>query len=162
LVTYVAEHYGWTKGFYLSSGGMLFGLIVFLIGNPHYNNDADGFQRHNLAKSSLGIPNLIWIILGTIILGVTMVYLFRHSGQTKLVITYLSIAIIVGILLLAFSCQDKKERNSIFAILIVIVSAICYQSFGKQMYNSLTLFVDRDFITVLFGIKVASSFFALV
>lgn len=159
---FVAEKYGWTKGFYLSSAGMLLGLIVFQIGYPYYNNEADGYKRENLFKRFLGLPSLAWITLGTIALGGVMVYLFDHSGQTKLVITYISLAIIAGIFVLGLLCKDPKERNSVFAILIIIVAAIFFQSFFKQMYNSLTLFVDQDFDKALFGVPLSASFFSLV
>lgn len=162
LMGEVAIRYGWTKGFYLSSGGMLLGLIAFRLGYKHYNNEADGFQRENLFKRLLGIPNLAWIIAGTIGVGSLMIYLFYHSQQTKITITFLSMVIIAGIFLLGLFCKEKKERNSIFAILIIIVAAICFQSFFKQMYNSVTLFVDCDFNRVLFGVPLAASFFGLV
>jgi proton-dependent oligopeptide transporter, POT family len=162
LVTYVAKQYGWTKGFYLSSAGMLLGLIVFWVGYPHYNNDADGYDRANLFKRPLFFSNLSWLVAGTVVTGVVMVYLFRHSSYTKLVVTYLSLAIIVGIFFLGLLCKDKKERNAVFAIIVIVVAAICYQSFGKQMYNSMPLFVERDFELTLLGFEVSPAFFALV
>lgn len=162
LVAYVGEKYGWTKGFYLSSAGMLFGLVVFQLGYKHYNNEADGFRRENLFRSPLGVPNLALIVLGTIALGAAMVFLFRHPDLTKQVITTLSLGILIGIFVLALSCTDQKERNSIFAILIIIVTAICFQSFFKQLYNSVPLFVDYDLNTKMLGYVVPSSSFALV
>ncbi|MEI6286834.1 MAG: peptide MFS transporter [Bacillota bacterium] len=162
IVTYVAEKYGWTLGFYLAAVGMLVGLIIFQFGYKYYNNAVDGFERKNLFKRPLVLTNLTWTIIGTIAVFVAMVYLFQHSAQTKVVITYLSMIIVAGISVLALTCKDKKERNSIFAILIIILAAICFQALFKQMNNSLTLFVDRDFNKELFGIHMASSFFALV
>ena len=163
LVAFVASKYGWTRGFYLSSAGMLLGLVVFQIGFPHYNNEADNFRRENLFKCPLGLPNVLWMVLGTVAVGAVMYYLFRHSEHTKTVVTWLSMAIIVGILVLGFLCKDKKERDSIFAILIIIVAAICFQSFLKQLYNSIPLFVDRDFDTRLLpNWEVPAASFALV
>ncbi|MBF0500856.1 MAG: peptide MFS transporter [Candidatus Riflebacteria bacterium] len=115
-----------------------------------------------LFRRVVGFSNIVWLILGTLCLGALVVHMFSNPGQTKLFITYISIAIIVGIFLLAFFSKDKKERDSIFAILIIILAAICFQSFFKQMYNSLTLFVDRDFNKVLFGVPLDASFFSLV
>lgn len=162
IVTYIAETWGWTQGFYLSSVGMLLGLVVFQMGYKHYNNAADGFNRRNLFKRPLVLTNLTWTVIGTGAVFAAMVYLFQNSGQTKVAITYLSMAIVAGIAVLALMCKDKKERNSVFAILIIIVAAICFQALFKQMNNSLTLFVDRDFDKNLFGVQMASSFFALV
>lgn len=158
----VAKRYGWTKGFYLSSAGMLLGLITFQFGYPYYNNAADNFRRENLFKRAAGIPNVLWILAGTVVLGAVMFYLFGHSGATKQWITWLSLAIIAGLLVLAFTCKERTDRNSILAILIIIVAAICFQSFFKQIYNSVQLFVDRDFDTALFGKKFEPSFYALV
>ena len=161
-MAWVAKTYGWHNCFYLSSAGMLLGLVVFQFGYPHYRNEADGFQRENLFKRPLGLPNIAWLIAGTLGLGAVMVHLFQNPGQTRLVITYLSFGIVVGIFLLGYLCKDRKERHSIFAILIIILAAICFQSFFKQLYNSLTLFADRDFNRVLFGIPLEASFFSLV
>lgn len=160
LVALVGERYGWTKGFYLSSIGMLFGLLAFRLGYPYYNNEADGYRPERLWRGKLG-PNVIWIVLGTVLAGFIMTYLFRNSGQTKLVISYVSIAIVAGIFVLGLLCKEKRERNAIFAILVIIIAATCYQSFGKQMYNSMPLFVERAFVTKLFGYAVPAASFPL-
>lgn len=162
LMAWVAKTYGWQNCFYLSSGGMALGLVAFQAGYATYNNAADGFKAENLYRRPLGIPNLVWLVAGTLALGVVMVYLFHHPGHTKLVITYLSMAIVAGIFILGLTCKDTKERDSIFAILIIVVAAVCFQSFFKQLFNSLTLFVDRDFDKLLFGHPFEASFFALV
>lgn len=164
LIGEVARRYGWTKGFYLSTGGMLFGLVVFQLGYRRYNNEADGFRREKLLSRSFGLPNLLWIALGAVGLCVLMVYLFQHPEVTKKAITYLSVAILAGLLVLGMRCEDQRERRSIYAILIIVVAAICFQTFFKQMYNSLPLFVERDFDRSLFGtgVPLTASFFALV
>lgn len=157
-----AATYGWLSGFYLSSFGMFLGLIAFQLGYPYYNNDVDGFKSENLYKCPFLLPNVLWLFIGTFVLGSVMVYLFGNPGQTKVIMTYLSIAIIIGIFGLAFSCPDRKERDSILAILIIVLAAICFQSFFKQMFNSLILFIDRDFNKELFGVAIGASSFALV
>lgn len=162
LMAWAARLYGWHNCFYLSSAGMALGLIAFQIGYPHYNNAADGFRRETLVARRSGLPNAAWLALGTITLGLVMVYLFRNPGQTKTVITFLSMGIIAGILVLALRSKEKAERDSILAILIIIVAAICFQSFFKQLYNSMTLFVDRDFDKQLFGVHLEAAFFSLV
>ena len=151
FVAWVADAYGWTKGFYLSSAGMAFGLVVFWLGTPHYNNTNDGYRPGKLWSTRLGVPVVIWITAGTVALGALMIYFFHHSDHTKMAITYLSIAIIAGLTVLAVLCTDRKERDSIFAIIIIIVAAVCFQSYFKQMYNSLQLFVDRDIDRAMFA-----------
>jgi POT family proton-dependent oligopeptide transporter len=91
-----------------------------------------------------------------------MSYLFGHPGQTKTVVTFLSMGIIAGILLLALRSPERAERNAILAILVIIVAAICFQSFFKQLYNALPLFVDRASDKTLFGVQLEAAFFALV
>jgi proton-dependent oligopeptide transporter, POT family len=162
LIGEVARRNGWTKGFYLSTGGMLVGLVVFQLGYRRYNQEADGFRRERLFARSLGLPNVVWIAVGTSGLGALMVYLFEHPEVTKKAITYLSVVILAGLFLLGRRCEDKGERRSIYAILIVVLAAICFQTFFKQMYNSMPLFVERDFDRVLLGVPLTASFFALV
>lgn len=162
LVGEVARRYGWNKGFYLSTGGMFLGLVVFQLGYRRYNGEADGFPRERLFARPLGLPNVVWIAMGTAGLGALMVYLFQHPEATKKAVTYLSVAILVGLFVLGTRCEDKRERRSIHAILIIVLAAICFQTFFKQLYNSLPLFVERDFDRVLFGVPLTASFFALV
>lgn len=162
LMAWVARLYGWHNCFYLSSAGMALGLIAFQRGYPHYNNAADGFARDKLLARRGGVPNVAWLALGTLALGAVMFYLFRNPGQTKVVITWLSLGIVAGIVGLALRCKERAERNAILAILIIILAAICFQSFFKQLYNSLPLFVDRDVDKALFGVHLEASFFALV
>ena len=162
LIGEVARRYGWTKGFYLSTGGMLLGLVVFQLGFRHYNADADGFRREKLFSRSIGVPNVVWIAAGTVGLGALMVFLFQHPEGTKKAISYLSIVILAGLLLLGARSKDERERRSIYAILVIVLAAICFQALFKQMYNSLPLFVERDFDRVLFGVPLTASFFSLV
>ena len=162
LMAWVARLYGWHNCFYLSSAGMALGLVAFQLGYPHYNKEADGFSREKLLASAYGLPNLAWLALGTVALGLVMFYLFRNPGQTRIVITYLSLGIVAGIVGLALTRRERGERDSILAILVIIVVAICFQSFFKQLYNSLPLFVDRDIDKTLFGVRLEASFFALV
>jgi POT family proton-dependent oligopeptide transporter len=162
LMAWVAREWGWHNCFYLSSAGMALGLIAFQTGYRHYNNAADGFSREALLRRRAALPNVAWLALGTAVLGAVMVHLFRHPGQTKLVITWLSLGIILGILGLALTRRERAERNAILAILIIIVAAICFQAFFKQLYNALPLFVDRDIEKQLFGVPLEASFFALV
>jgi len=162
VMAWVAHEYGWHSCFYLSSAGMLLGLAAFQVGYPHYNNDADGFSRERLLARTGGVPNAVWLALGTVALGAVMVYLFRNSAITRTAISWLSLAIVAGIFALAVTRTERAERDSILAILIIIVVAICFESFFKQMYNSLTLFVDRDIDKTLFGVHLEASFFALV
>lgn len=162
MIGWVASKYGWQNCFYLSSAGMFLGLIAFQFGYPYYNNEVDGFKSENLFRRPLLLPNVVWLAIGTIGLAGAMVYLFQNPGQTKTVITYLSFVIVIGIFLLGLSCKEPKDRDSIFAILIIIVTAVFFQSFYKQMFNSLTLFVDRDFNKVLLGVPLEASFFSLV
>jgi proton-dependent oligopeptide transporter, POT family len=162
LMAWAARLWGWHNCFYLSSAGMALGLIIFQLGYPHYNNAADGFSRERLVARRLGVPSVAWLFLGTILLGLAMFYLFQNPGQTKVVVTFLSMGIVAGILVLAMRCQEPAERKAILAILIIIVVAICFQSFFKQLYNALPLFVDRDIDKTLFGVHLEASFFALV
>jgi len=162
VMAWVARAYGWHNCFYLSSAGMFIGLVIFQLGYPHYDREADGFGRDKLLAPSLGLPNVVWLSVGTLLLGGVMFYLFRNPGQTKIVITYLSLGIVAGIVALALTRKERRERDSILAILIIIVAAICFQSFFKQLYNSLPLFVDRDIDKALFGVRLEASFFALV
>ncbi len=162
LMAWAARLWGWHNCFYLSSAGMALGLIAFQLGYPHYNNQADGFSREKLVARSWVLPNVAWLAVGTLALGAVMFYLFRNPGQTKIAITWLSLGIVAGIVALALRCKDRAERNAILAILIIILAAICFQSFFKQLYNSLPLFVDRDIDKTLFGVHLEASFFALV
>lgn len=162
LMAWAARLWGWHNCFYLSSGGMALGLVAFQLGYPHYDRGSDGFRRERLLARPFGLPNVAWLAVGTAALGLVMFHLFGHPGQTKVVVTYLSLAIIAGIAGLALTRKERAERNAIFAILVIIVVAICFQSFFKQLYNSLPLFVDRDIDKTLFGVHLEASFFALV
>jgi len=161
-MAWVAHTWGWHSCFYLSSAGMLLGLFAFQAGYRHYNNEADGFSREQLLARVWGVPSAAWLALGTVALGAVMMFLFRNPGITRTAISWLSLGIVAAILALALTRRERSERNAILAILIIILAAICFESFFKQMYNSLTLFVDRDIDKTLFGVPLAASFFALV
>jgi len=156
----VARRYGWTKGFYLSTLGMLLGLVVFQLGHRHYAED--GFRRERLLARFVGVPNVVWMAAGTVALGAAMLFLFQHPATTKRVISYLSLLVLGGLFTLGLRTKDERERRSIFAILVIVLAAICFQTFFKQLFNSLPLFVERDVNRELFGVPLSASFFSLV
>lgn len=164
IISYVAEMINWHYAFVLIAIGMGFGLAIFITGYKKdvYSDTSNIINHANLKKKILLLNGTIWLIIGTI-LCITLIFVLLSSpGNTKIVITMISIGMLAYIAFLAFSCDTRAERNQVLSILIFIITAVFFWSLYKQMFNSMALFIDKDINRTFMGNTIPTGMFVLV
>lgn len=163
-ISYIGEMVNWHYGFMLAALGMGLGLVIFIYGykKGYYSEKSNIVNQQNLKRKFLMFNGAALLILGTIAITYIVFYLLSAPGNTKIVITFVSMAMLVYIALLAFKCQDKTERNQVFSILIFIITAVFFWSLYKQSFNSLAFFIDKDTDRMFMGHLLPTSLFVLV
>ena len=128
IISYVAEMINWHYGFILIAIGMGIGLSIFIIGYKKgvYSEKSNLVNYTNLKKKFLLFTGAIWLIIGTIGCITIIFSLLSSPGNTKIVITMISIVMLAYIAFLAFRCDNKQERNQVLSILIFIITAIFF------------------------------------
>lgn len=164
IISYVAEMINWHYAFVLIAIGMGFGLAIFITGYKKgvYSETSNIVNQANLKRKILLFNGAIWLIIGTIFC-ITLIFILLSSpGNTKIVITAISIGMLLYIALLAFRCDTKEERNQVLSILIFIITAVFFWSLYKQMFNSMALFIDKDIDRSFMGKVIPTGMFVLV
>lgn len=163
-IAYVAEQINWHYGFALAAIGMFLGLIIFWTGfkKGYFSEQSNVVKKDNLFAKYGPFNALSLLILGVFALTYILYYLLSSPGQTKIVITFISIALLGGLAVLAFCSKNKQERNQLLSILVFIITAIFFWSLYKQSFNSLAFFIDKDINRVFMGYEIPASMFVLV
>lgn len=164
IIAYVAEQISWHYGFALAAFGMLIGLATFWVGfkRGYFAEQSNIVKKENLFAKYGYFNGLTLLIIGAFLLTFTMYYLLSSPGQTKIVITFISIAMLAWLAILAIRSKDVQERNQLWTILIFIITAVSFWSLYKQSFNSLAFFIDKDTDRMFMGHEIPTSMFVLV
>ncbi|HBD13238.1 MAG TPA: MFS transporter [Porticoccaceae bacterium] len=160
LCGWLGQTYGWAYGFGLAGIGMLFGLLVFLRGQPHLQGKAE-------PPVSAGLD----VKLGGVLTRETCIYLGGLAGILVIwqLIQYQQV---VGNFLLGFGglmltvvvaysfikC-DRVERHRMFVAATLILFSVLFWALFEQAGSSLNLFADRSVDRVIMGYEVPASMF---
>ena len=143
ICVWLGEEYGWSYGFGAAGIGMLLGLITFIYGKKYLNGKGESNVPEILEKTFLGIKTE-WFIY---ILSLLSVFVFWQMVQSHEVVS--SSLMVAGalsavyILYYSITQVDKKAREQLFALTILIVFTIIFWALFEQAYTSLNLFADR-------------------
>lgn len=143
ICVWLGEEYGWSYGFGAAGVGMLLGLVTFVYGKKYLNGKGESTVPELLEKTFFGIK-IEWLIY---IISLLSVFVFWQMVQSHEVVS--SSLMVAGVLsavyILYYSITqvDKKAREQLFALTILIVFTIIFWALFEQAYTSLNLFADR-------------------
>ena len=143
ICVWLGEEYGWSYGFGAAGVGMFFGLVTFVYGKKYLNGKGESTAPELLKKTFFGIK-IEWLIY---IISLLSVFVFWQMVQSHEVVS--SSLMVAGVLsavyILYYSITqvDKKAREQLFALTILIVFTIIFWALFEQAYTSLNLFADR-------------------
>ena len=143
ICVWLGEHYGWSYGFGAAGVGMFFGLVTFVYGKKYLNGKGESTVPELLEKTFFGIK-IEWLIY---IISLLSVFVFWQMVQSHEVVS--SSLMVAGVLsavyIIYYSITqvDKKAREQLFALTILIVFTIIFWALFEQAYTSLNLFADR-------------------
>ncbi len=143
ICVWLGEEYGWSYGFGSAGVGMLLGLVIFVYGKNYLNGKGESTNPELLDKKIIGVKTE-WIIY---IVSLLSVFVFWQMVQSHEIVS--SSLMVAGALSAAYiiyysvSKVDKKAREQLFALTILIVFTIIFWALFEQAYTSLNLFADR-------------------
>ena len=143
ICVWLGEQYGWSYGFGAAGVGMLLGLVTFVYGKKYLNGKGESTVPELLEKTFFGIK-IEWLIY---IISLLSVFVFWQMVQSHEVVS--SSLMVAGVLsavyIIYYSITqvDKKAREQLFALTILIVFTIIFWALFEQAYTSLNLFADR-------------------
>ena len=135
LVGYLGETIGWAYGFGLAGIGMIFGLVIFVVGRPALRGRGEAPAPLATARE--------WALYGVGLLAVALAWLliqYQSVIQTLLVVS--GVAMLLYTLYEAFKLP-KEPRERMFAILFLIALQPVFWGLFEQAGGSLNLYTDR-------------------
>lgn len=159
ICVWLGETYGWSYGFGAAGVGMFFGLLTFISGRKLLMGKGEPKVPELLEKKFFGLKNE-WLIY---IISVSSALIFWQMVQRHEVVSYsLMIAGAVSfvyIIYYSITQLDKKAREQLIALTILIVFTVIFWALFEQAYTSLNLFADRILDRTVFGYTISAGQF---
>ncbi len=158
IVGYVGEKYGWNYGFALAGICMLFGLLVFLKGQPLLEGRADPPNPEELKnKTPIGLNIEHTIYLGGLVL-VGLCFLLLQKQEligNMLLICGAIMLVIIGV----YSVREctAEERHRLWVAMFLITMQPIFWALFEQQAGSLTLLADQQFDLHFLGMDIYAS-----
>jgi len=143
LTPWIKERYGWHAAFAVCCGGMVFGLLNFLLlrsALKHVGAPADDLPVRRRALAA---------VLGGAVLVLAFVEFVLQHKAVAVACVYTAGFAILCIFGYLIPRSSREERGGLVTALILLVESLLFFIFYQQMSTSLTLFalrnVDWDF-----------------
>jgi POT family proton-dependent oligopeptide transporter len=148
FVPVLADHFGWSVGFWASSAGLLITLINFLM-TYSWMKHIDSPVGHAPLKMLRFIP----VIVGTVILAGASSLLLQHLSIAHWLLLVIGIVVLGAFFRLIILHHGRVRRNLIVA-LVLMLEAILFFVLYMQMPTSLTLYAVHNVHPVLLGVHI--------
>lgn len=159
ICVWLGETYGWSYGFGAAGVGMFFGLLTFISGRKLLMGKGESKVPELLEKKYFGLKNE-WLIY---IISVSSALIFWQMVQRHEVVSYslmiAGAASFVYIIYYSITQLDKKAREQLIALTILIVFTVIFWALFEQAYTSLNLFADRILDRTIFGYTISAGQF---
>lgn len=160
LCGWLGQTYGWPYGFGLAGIGMLFGLVVFLRGQPLLEGHAEPPDAGLLKETVFaGLSRELIIYLGSIA-GVFVIWqLIQHQELVGNMLTGFGGVMLFIIVWYSFMKCSREERDRMLTASVLITYSVLFWALFEQTGSSLNIFTDRSVDRMLFGWEVPASMF---
>ena len=161
LCGYLGEQVGWAYGFGAAGIGMLFGLMIFLLGQKYLEGLAEPPSKKYLEKvpGMKGITYEYWAYMSGILMVVATWFLVQNSQLVGQLLGGFGVVFIGAWLLYALFRCDPEERDRLIVVGILILFSLIFWALFEQAGSSLNILTDRGVDRVIFGWEVPASMF---
>ncbi len=155
----VGELYGWHWGFTLAGIGMVFGLVVFVLGQKHLEGKADLKVSPDQEKTISFARKMVYL---GIIFAVILVWFLVQSYIYGTLLTVIGVLVLAYIIYYTLTHFDSVDRQRVTVALILTFFSMVFWSFFEQAGSSINLFTDRNVDRTVFGFTIPTSSFQAV
>jgi len=158
VTAFAAQRYGWHVGFILAGFGLLFGLLIFLMGKKHFVNET--LSQDIQKKTIYNIANVSIIVIASIISVILIAIILAHLWvKWVLIITGVIVLWFIYKLMLKVSLEIKKN---IVLILFLMLIGVIFWAFDQQGGSSINLFISRNINRTIGHITIPAAAFQSV
>ena len=134
----IAIWVGWHVAFAVCAGGLVIGIVNFLIMRRHLAHVGSGpdFEPFSAKKTLL--------VLAGALAGIALVVMIVQNMTIARAVVWLAFAALIGIFTLLIWKSNARERKGLWAVIILTAETMLFFIFYQQMMTSLTLFALRN------------------
>jgi len=158
LCGYLGETYGWAYGFGAAGIGMLFGLVIFLFGQPYLQGLA-GPPSNLYKEKNFGISNENWAYISGILMILVSWFLVQNQQLVGSLLGGFGAICIGGWLFYTLLKCPPIERDRLIVVGILILFSLMFWALFEQAGSSLNILTDRGVDRSLLGWTVPASMF---
>ena len=158
LCGYLGETYGWAYGFGAAGIGMLFGLVIFLFGQPYLQGLA-GPPSNLYKEKNFGISNENWAYISGILMVLVSWFLVQNQQIVGSLLGGFGAICIGGWLFYTLLKCPPIERDRLIVVGILILFSLMFWALFEQAGSSLNILTDRGVDRSLLGWTVPASMF---
>jgi POT family proton-dependent oligopeptide transporter len=154
----LGETYGWRYGFGAAGLGMVLGLVTFLIFQRFLYGQADPPVPERLRTRVWGGLTLEqFIYLGASLAVLVVWQLIQRTWTVHSAMHLTSFAFAVWFIWFLRVRCDRKQRQQMLALAVIILACLVFFSLYEQTYGSWVAFTDRMMSKQLLGFEMTAS-----
>lgn len=159
LCGWLGEVYGWAYGFGAAGIGMLFGLALFLWGQPLLEGHGEAPDVARLKRPLGPVSTEVAIYLAAVA-GVGVVWqLVQFTALVGSVLNAVSIFVLLGLGWYLYARCNTVQRGRMFVLIVLTLSTVVFWALFEQAAGSMTLYADRATDRSLFGMTLTAAQF---
>lgn len=159
ICVWLGETYGWSYGFGAAGVGMFVGLITFISGKRLLMGKGESNNPTFLVKTTFGIKNEWLIYLVSIFSTVLFWQMVQNHEAVSIALQVAGAVSFLFIVYYAANHLDRKAREQLMALTILILFTIVFWALFEQAYTSMNLFADRILDRHIFGFELSAGQF---
>jgi len=149
----IGEKFGFQWGFGLAGVGMLLGVAIFLLGQNKLEGHGEAPDAEVLKKWEIPVYVLSLLAIPVLFAIITYGQDIKFLGQDLLFYILIGLLLFVCFNLLREGFKgDKKQRDRIIVLMILMTFNVVFWACFEQAGSSLTLFADRNVDRDIFGV----------
>ncbi len=156
---YAASRWGWHVGFALAGIGMFIGLIIFSTGRKNFVH-VQKANKAALTQKTAGISHWFLIILGVVAAAVGLVFVLKDLLAGYILAVILAFSALQ--MLRLYRKSDAEDRKKLHSIMYFMIFGMVFWAFDQQGGSSISLFIERNVDTDIFGYHIPTAFFQSV
>ena len=153
ICVWLGESYGWSYGFGAAGVGMFFGLVTFISGKKLLMGKGESNNPAFLEKKSFGLKNEWLIYAGSILSALLFWQMVQRHEAVSLSLQVAGGVSFIYIVYYAVTQLDKKAREQLMALTILIIFTVVFWALFEQAYTSMNLFAKRVLDRHIFGFE---------
>ncbi len=158
----VVDNISWNAAFMFAGGGMLIGVIIFLLFRSRLGQHGLYPRKPNIKSQSeitRKLSHKFLVLLGTgLILTIFLINVaFVHPQATTYILIATNIIAITAVVFFLFK-EEVSERNKMIAALILIIISIGFWAVYVQTFSSMMLFAKRNMAKGFLGFHINPEF----